>query len=292
MATTFHATDLRTNRPVAIKIPHPDMESDAVFSDRFQREQQIGMVLNHPGVMKVITDNDRVHSYMVTEWFEGKSLRQILSGGRLAPDRARRIALQICGALEAIHGRGIVHRDLEPENILLDAQDHIKLVHFGAAAQDGPRRLTFTNLSQVVGTSVYISPEELRGKRSDARSDLYSLGVILYEMLTQTTPFPGVEPCDRASQRPVPPREIDPAISPQLQEVIYRALEPEPRNRYPNAHGFAWDLEHLDQVGVADQDESHTQKESAAPSLRAIWFVALALIPIAIFGLLFYFARR
>ena len=176
---------------------------------------------------------------------------------------------------------------------MVDAQDQIKLIHFGVAAKEGDRRLTFTSLSQVVGTSVYISPEELRGKRSDARSDIYSLGVILYQMLTGQIPFPGVEPFDRILNHPVPPREINPAISPQLQEVIYRAIEREPHHRYANAHDFASDLEHLDRVGVADRVELRDWKtERASPLRKALIYTILALIPIMIFGLLLYFARH
>ena len=108
---------------------------------------------------------------------------------------------------------------------MVGAEDHIKLIDFGVAAKTGARRITFTKLSQVIGASEYVSPEELKGKREDARSDIYALGVILYEMLTGKMPFQGLEPYDRILNHPVPPQEIDPAISPQLQEVIYRALE-------------------------------------------------------------------
>ena len=166
-----------------------------------------------------------------------------------------RIALRICDALDYIHRNGVVHRDLKPENIMVDADDHIKLIDFGIAGNDGSRRLTFAKLSQVMGTPDYISPEQVKGKRGDGRSDIYALGVMLYEMLTGKVPFSGPNPFaimnDRLLNNPVPPREIDPAISPQLQEIIYRALERDPKNRYANAHEFAWDLEHLDQVGVA-----------------------------------------
>jgi eukaryotic-like serine/threonine-protein kinase len=195
MATIYRATDLTTDRTVAIKLPHFEMESDPVFFDRFQREEAIGTTLSHPGNMKVFAEENRSRLYMVLEWIEGRLLRQVLNEqGKLSPERAVRMALQICNALDYIHGQGVVHRDLKPENIMVDAHDHIKLIDFGIASKADARRLTFGKLSKTQGTPEYISPEQVKGKRGDARIDLYSLGVILYEMLTGETPFPGPDP--------------------------------------------------------------------------------------------------
>jgi serine/threonine-protein kinase len=292
-ASVFRGTDLRTNRPVAIKVPDPEMESDPTVFERFQREDEIGKSFDHPGILKVFTDEHRSQTYIVTEWFDGKSLRQIMAEEKLPHERAVRIALNIANVLAYIQNHGVVHRDLRPENILVGADDHIKLINFGVAAKTGARRITFTNLAQVVGVSEYVSPEELNGKRDDARSDIYALGVILYEMLTGKTPFQGSSPYDRLLKHPIPPREIDPSISPQLQEVIYRALERQPKNRYANAHDFALDLSNVDRVRVARRRELHDWKERSVPRWkRAAFFVGIALVPIAIFGLLLYFAQH
>jgi serine/threonine-protein kinase len=298
MASIFRGTDLRTGRPVAIKIPHPEMECDPLFFDRFRREEEIGIMLDHPGVMKVFADDDRSQVYMVMEWVDGRLLRQVLhERGKLPAERAVTIALRICEVLEYIHKHGIVHRDLKPENIMIDDQDRVKLIDFGIAAKSGARRLTFTNLSQVMGTAEYISPEQVKGKRGDARSDLYALGIMLYEMLTGKTPFSGANPFlimnDRLLNNPVPPREIDPSISPALQEIVYRVLERDPKSRYASAHEFAWDLQHQDQVGVADRPELREWKQRRTPWMRRILFYAmLALIPVVIFGLLLLVARH
>jgi len=298
MASIFRAIDERTGQTVAIKIPHPEMEADPVFYDRFQREQEIGEKLDHPGVMKVFPNHDHSQFYMAMEWVDGRLLRQIMNEQKkFPPERAVNIALQIASALEYIHSKGVVHRDLKPENIMVDAHDRIKLIDFGIAANVGSKRLTFAKFTQTMGTPDYISPEQVKGKRGDARSDVYALGVMLYEMLTGKVPFTGSNAFtimnDRLLNNPVPPREIDPEISPQLQEIIYRAIERDPAKRYQSAREFANDLQHRDQVGVADREELTNWRVRRQPRTRQILFyVAMALIPIVVFGLLLYVARH
>jgi len=298
MASVFKGVDLDTNTPVAIKVPHPEMEADPVLFDRFIREAEIGNKLDHPGVMKVYGVKHKSGIYMVMEWLEGRLLRNIIHELKMLPtERAIKLTVEICDALDYIHRNGIVHRDMKPENIMVDADDHIKLIDFGIAGQEGAKRLTFAKFSQVMGTPDYIAPEQVKGKRGDGRSDLYALGVMLYEMLSGKTPFEGPNPFavmnDRLLNNPIPPREANPEISPALQEVIYRALERDPANRYSTASEFAWDLEHLDQVTPADRPEMSDWKQRKKSGTRQVLFyVAMALIPIVVLGLLLFVAKH
>jgi serine/threonine-protein kinase len=297
MATVFRARDKRSGVQVAIKVPHPEMESDPVLYDRFAREEEIGTRIDHAGVMKVIANPDRSQVYMVMEWLDGKLLRQIMNEqGRLPVERAVKLSLGICAALEHVHTHGVVHRDLKPENIMVDANDAIHLIDFGIAGSAGARRLTFAHFSQSMGTPDYISPEQVRGKRGDARSDVYALGVMLYEMLTGVVPFTGPNPFavmnDRLLNQPRPPSQLEPGVTPQLQEILYRALEREPKNRYASAREMAHDLAHQEQVGVAVRPDAEQWKVRQSPERRRVWMIAaLVLVPVVIFGLLLLVAR-
>lgn len=297
MATIYRAVDVRDGRAVALKIPHPDMEADPILNDRFQREAAIGEKLNHPGVMRVFGGEPHTRVYMVMEWCEGRLLRHLLEDGRMAQDRALHIATEVLDALQYIHENGVVHRDLKPENIMVDAQDRIKLIDFGIAGDAAARRLTYANLTAALGSPNYISPEQAKGKRGDARSDIFAMGVILYEMVTGAVPFRGKTPVeiinDRLLNFPVPPTVANAAISPQLQEVLYRALERDPRNRYASAREFAHDLQHLDEVGVEDRPEIRDWKKRKSYLPRKIaLYSALVLVPVAILLLMILLSRR
>jgi serine/threonine protein kinase len=296
-ASIFRAVDTRDNRVVALKIPHPDMEADPILFDRFKRESGIGEKLNHPMVMRVYGGEIRSRIYMVMEWCEGRLLREILSEGRMPQDRAILIAIELLDALEYIHQQGIVHRDLKPENIMVDANDNIKLIDFGIAGDSAARRLTYANFTATLGTADYISPEQVKSARGDGRTDIYSMGIILYEMLTGRLPFSGSSPMeimnDRLLNYPLPPTVAERSISPQLQEVLYRALERDPQNRYSKAREFAHDLQHLDEVGVENRVELRKWNRRRSKTIRQVFYYgALALIPVVILLLMVLVARH
>jgi serine/threonine protein kinase len=298
MATLFQATDMRDGRQVAIKIPHAEMEADPVLVERFQREREIGQELDHPGVVKTFDGEERSRLYMVIEWVDGKLLRTLLNEERQLPiERAMNFALQICEALDAMHKHGVVHRDLKPENIMVDDQDRIKLIDFGIAMKEDARRITFVEMSPTLGTPDYISPEQVKGQRGDQRSDIYSLGVMFYEMLTGEPPFSGPNPLAVMNERllhdPEPARNRRPEISPELNEILNRALERDPRRRYQTAGEMAWELEHPELVGVEDGERRPVLRSEKLPHARRwLLYAGLALVPIAIFGLMVMMARR
>lgn len=289
MTTIYRATDLRTGQHVAIKIPHPELECDPAFYSRFQREIAIGKKLKHPGVVQTLDSGDMDQLCIVMQWIDGRFLREILTKeGKLSVERATRLAIGVCEALDYIHSEGVVHRDLKPENIMVGEGDTTKLIDFGISASEGMRRLTFSKFSNAMGTPDYISPEQLKRKRGDGRSDVYALGVILHEMLTGQTPFNGPNPFavmnDRLVNDPPSACEINPDISVQMQEILYRAMERDPEDRFAGAREFASALAHPESVNVIDRSTREARKPRRLPLLKRILsFTMFLMIPVAIF---------
>jgi eukaryotic-like serine/threonine-protein kinase len=296
MAVLYKATNVRDGVPVAIKVPLPEMEADPVLVERFRREEEIGQLLDHPGIVKTYNHEERSRMYMVMEWAEGRLLRSILNEERKLPiDRAIGITLGICDALDYMHKRGVVHRDLKPENVMVGDGDSIKLIDFGIAMKEDARRLTFVNLSAALGTPDYISPEQVKGQRGDQRSDIYAVGIMLYEMLTGSVPFVEPNPLAAMNERLLhdapPARDLNPQIAPELEEILYRALEREPRHRYATASEMAWELQHQEQVGVEERG-------GARPAVRrginkkVLIYVGMGLVPVLLFVLMLLLAKH
>jgi eukaryotic-like serine/threonine-protein kinase len=298
MSTLYRATDLRSGRIVAVKLPHPEMEANPVLLERFRREEQIGQEIDHPGVVKTYDGEERSRRYMVIEWVEGRLLRDLLNEEQKLPiDRAVALTMSICDALDNLHKHGVVHRDLKPENIMVCEGDRIKIIDFGIAKREDARRITHTSITPAMGTPDYISPEQVKGQRGDQRSDIYALGAMLYEMLTGQPPFTGQNPLvvlnERVLTDPRPARELNPDLSPQLQEILYRALERDPRHRYSTAVEMAWELEHQELVGVDDGERRLSLRSRLSVNgARLAIYAGLALIPIALFVAMLLLARR
>jgi len=292
VASLFRGIDVQTGAAVLIKFPNPDVETDPVLSDRFKREEEIGATLNHPGLLKLI-QGGHSRPYIVSEYFDGKFLRQLLESEKtLSVERSIRIALKICEVLDYVEGHGVFHRDLRPENIMVGSDNAVKLINFGSAAMIGARRITFTTVSHSLGISDYLAPEELSGTRTDARTDVYSLAVILYEMVTGKTPFDGLNPFERQRVHPFDRKGVaksgSASFPAQLEQVLYNSLQPNPAKRYRNAHKLAADLQNLDGVAV----RRRTTLIGKLRSNRLVFYGALALLPVLIFALLLLLARH
>jgi serine/threonine-protein kinase len=247
MAEVYRGVDPVLNRPVAIKILLPQFARDASFVDRFRREAQAAARLNHPNIVAVYdTGSSDDTQWIVMEFIEGRTLQDFLSGDRRpTPEQACEIAEHICDALAAAHARGVIHRDIKPGNVMVTRSGAVKLMDLGIARLiAGPE--TAPQTSAVLGTAAYMSPEQAQGASVDARTDLYSLGAVLYEMLTGRPPFTGDSPVaiayKQVNESPPLPSAINPDVSPQLDAVVLRALSKNPANRYQSAEEFAQDI--------------------------------------------------
>ena len=265
MAEVHESRDLRLGRRVAIKILRPDLARDPDFQVRFRREAQSAAALNHPNIVAVYdTGEDRldveeggtqvVVPYIVMEFVDGMTLRQLLaSGRRLLPERALEIASGVLSGLDYAHRHGIVHRDIKPGNVMLTRSGDVKVMDFGIARAINELNTSITATSAVMGTAQYLSPEQARGEIVDARSDLYSTGVLLYELLTGRPPFTGESAVSVAyqhvSEMPTPPSQIDDGVSPEIDLIVLAALAKRTDERYQTASEFRSDVERMIQGG-------------------------------------------
>ena len=252
MAEVHRGRDLRLGREVAVKVLRSDLARDPSFQVRFRREAQAAASLNHPAIVAVYdTGEDRSPTgatpYIVMEYVEGETLRDVLRReGVLQPERAMSLAADICAALDFSHRNGIVHRDVKPGNVMITPQGTVKVMDFGIARAVSDSAATMTSTAAVIGTAQYLSPEQARGESVDARSDVYSLGCLLYELVTGAPPFTGDSPVSVAYQHvredPRLPSSVNPAIPADLDAIVLKALSKNPANRYQSAAEMRNDL--------------------------------------------------
>lgn len=325
MADVFLAHDQLLDRPVAVKVLFPQFASDPSSVERFRREAQSAAGLTHPSIVGVYDWGEEAGTYyIVMEYIDGRSLADILrSEGMLHPNRAADIAIDVAGALSFAHRNGVVHRDIKPGNILITANGQVKVTDFGIARALNQASIesSLTQAGSVMGTATYFSPEQAQGQRVDPRSDLYSLGIVLYEMLASQPPFSGDSAVSIAykqvQEAPPPPSSINPRIPASIETIVMRLLQKDPAKRYADAEELRGDLRRFREgiaVGAAPPPAATTTMpvvppqaraayatnyspepdyvEEAEPPSRTGWFIAgLVVLIAALMALLFMFAE-
>lgn len=290
MSRVYLAIDLKTQQTVVLKFPNVELMGDIASFERYRREAKIGQRLNHPHLLHLLnTDEERSDEYLVMEYVEGTTLRTLLDEHKDQPlplDEALRIANQICDALAYCHQHGVYHRDIKPENILLQPDGNVKIIDFGIALLEGARRVTWRGLSGIVGTPCYMSPEQLRGRRGMASSDIYAVGIILYEMLCGHTPFER-ENVFAVMHRQInqdPPSILDfnPQIPPALVTVVMHAIRRDRKKRYQSMAELHADLAHPETVTVVPYEPMKMAINTTAQTVITISLIIIAIFLVVI----------
>jgi len=298
MASLFKANDRETGAAVALKIPHLQIESDPAGFERFRREEEIGLRLNNPYILKIFPVKQKSRPYIVMEYLDGQTLNDLLNRVRPLPEPdAAKIASRICEALDYLHKNQVVHRDLKPQNIMLCNDGSLRIMDFGIAKSLASRRLTFVGFTPAMGTPAYMAPEQVKGSRGDHRTDIYSLGAILYEMATGEVPFGGDSPYvimnSRVTGDPVAPRKINPKLTPVMEEIILHAMERDPKRRYQSAAEMQRELNDYESVSLTKRYERLRSPQVWKSRFRMVpMIVVFLLLWILGFFLMFLYFKK
>jgi len=299
MASIFKAIDTTNDETVAIKIPFMQYEADPAFYNRFQREEEIGRILQHPNLLRFIPAENKSRPYIVMEFLEGQTLGNLMKTVKPLPVHdAVTIASRLADALDYMHRRreNIIHRDMKPDNVMICNDGSLRIMDFGIAKGSGLKKITLAGFSPSMGTPDYMAPEQVKGQRGDERTDIYSLGAMLYEMTTGHAPFEGPNAYAVMNARllgdPIAPSKVNPKIPPEVEEIILHALARKPEDRFGSAAEMKQLLDHPEDVkvtGRAERLEPPVQPTEGSGMNKMLFWILL--VPVIIIVLFFIFFR-